>query len=112
MPNGDLQAYGGAISDVDDDESAFSQRATLIEFGGGTRWLDAAEDDRRIAIARAYGAALELYASGVYVNVIGDEGQAGVQRAYPQKKLARLMALKRRYDPDNVFHLNHNIRPA
>jgi FAD/FMN-containing dehydrogenase len=112
MPNGDLQAYGGAISDVDDDESAFSQRATLIEFGGGTSWLDAAEDDRRIATARAYGAALELYASGVYVNVIGDEGQAGVQRAYPQKKLARLMALKRRYDPDNVFHLNHNIRPA
>ncbi len=94
------------------DASAFSQRGTLIEFGGGTNWLDAAEDEARIGAARAYGATLEPYASGVYVNVIGDEGQAGVQRAYPGKKLARLMELKRRYAPDNVFHLNHNIRPG
>jgi FAD/FMN-containing dehydrogenase len=48
--------------------------------------------------------------AGAYVNVLGDEGEAGVRRAYPAEMLARLAALKRRYDPDNVFHLNQNIR--
>ena len=41
-----------------------------------------------------------------------DEGEAGVRRAYDAAKLARLAELKRRYDPDNVFHLNSNIKPA
>ncbi len=49
--------------------------------------------------------------AGVYVNTLSDEGEAGVRRAYPAGKLARLVALKQRYDPDNVFHLNQNIRP-
>ncbi|MGH2611328.1 MAG: BBE domain-containing protein, partial [Tepidiformaceae bacterium] len=69
-------------------------------------------DEQRIVAARRFGAALEPFASGVYVNVLGDEGEEGVRRAYRPDKLARLAALKHRYDPDNVFHLNHNIRPA
>lgn len=49
---------------------------------------------------------------GVYVNSLAaDEGQRGVRRAYPADKLARLTALKTIWDPHNVFHLNHNIRP-
>ena len=65
-----------------------------------------------MAAARAYGAALAPFASGVYVNVLFDEGAEGVRRAYGDAKLARLAALKRRYDPENVFHLNQNIAPA
>jgi FAD/FMN-containing dehydrogenase len=65
-----------------------------------------------MASARAYGAALDPFASGVYVNVLYDEGDAGVRRAYGDAKLARLREVKRRYDPDNVFHLNQNILPA
>jgi Berberine and berberine like len=65
-----------------------------------------------MAAARRYAGAVEPFASGVYVNALGDEGQAGIQRAYGADKLARLAALKGRYDPGNVFHLNHNIRPS
>ena len=112
VPNGGLQTYGGAIGDVADDDAAFSHRRTLVEWGGSTSWLDAGEDAERVAAARAYGVAMEPFASGVYVNTIVDEDDAGVHRAYHDAKLARLAQLKRRYDPENVFHLNTNIRPA
>ncbi len=112
VPNGDFQAYGGAIADVADDDGAFSYRGTLVEFGCGAVWLDPKEDRDRVSAARAYGAALEPFANGVYVNALGDEGQDGVRRAYSAPKLARLVDLKRRYDPDNAFHLNQNIRPT
>ena len=65
-----------------------------------------------MATARQSAARMDRFASGVYVNALGDEGEAGVRRAYPAEKLARLTALKDGYDPDNVFHLNQNIRPS
>jgi hypothetical protein len=59
-----------------------------------------------------YDEALDEYASGAYVNFVNDEGAEGVLRAYSPEKLTRLTAVKTAYDPDNVFHLNHNIRPT
>ena len=111
-PGVGLQAYGGAIRDVPDDETAFSHRQTAFELGASTGWTDPAEDDERIETARAYAATLEPFASGVYVNVLGSEGAAGVRRAYSADKLARLTAVKDTYDPLNVFHLNQNIPPS
>jgi FAD/FMN-containing dehydrogenase len=111
LPNGSLQGYGAAIAATSDDDSAFSHRNALVEFVAATGWTDPAEDDQRVAAARRFGAAVEPFASGVYVNVLADEGETGVRRAYPAAKLARLATLKRHYDPDNVFHLNQNIRP-
>ena len=107
-----LQAYGGAIAEVPDDATAFSHRATAFEYVGAARWTDPAEDDARIATARESAAALEPFASGAYVNVLGDEGAAGVRRAYSPAKLARLTALKDAVDPENLFHLNQNIPPS
>jgi FAD/FMN-containing dehydrogenase len=107
-----LQAYGGAIAEVPDDEAAFSQRDTRFEYVVATGWTDPDEDAARITAARASAARLEPFASGVYVNVLGDDGAAGVRRAYPPEKLARLAAVKAAYDPDNVFRLNQNIPPA
>ena len=111
-PGVGLQAYGGAIGDVPEDDSAFSHRRTAFEFGASTGWTDPAEDEERIGTARSYAGTLEPLASGVYVNVLGDEGAAGVRRAYSAAKLARLTAVKDTYDPQNVFHLNQNIRPT
>jgi FAD/FMN-containing dehydrogenase len=107
-----LQAYGGAIAEVPDDECAFGHRRTAFEYVGAARWTDAGEDEDHIVTARASAARLEPFASGAYVNVLGNEGAAGVRRAYPPGTLDRLTALKDAVDPDNVFHLNQNIPPS
>ncbi|WP_152365597.1 FAD-binding oxidoreductase [Microlunatus speluncae] len=112
LPYASLQAYGGAIADVPDDATAFSQRETFVEFVSASRWTDPAEDEARIAASRRYGVAMAPFASGYYVNALTDEGAAGVQGAYSPAKLVRLTALKDAWDPDNVFHLNHNIVPT
>jgi FAD/FMN-containing dehydrogenase len=112
LPNVSLQAYGGAIVEVPDEATAFSHRGTVFEFVASNGWTDPAEDGPRMAAARRCAAAIEPYATGVYVNALSDEGDQGVQRAYPPAKLARLVALKNRYDPHNLFHLNHNIHPS
>ena len=105
-----LQAYGGAIAEVPDDETAFSQRGTAFEYVGAARWTDPAEDATGSGTARASAAGLEPFASGAYVNVLGDEGAAAYGGHCPAK-LTRLTALKDTV-VDNVFHLNQNIPPT
>ena len=112
LPNVSLQAYGGAIADVADAETAFSRRDTAFEFVAASRWTDADEDERRMSAARRYAGTMDRFASGAYVNVLGDDGIAGLRRAYSEDKLARLTAVKDEDDPDNVFHLNQNIPPS
>jgi FAD/FMN-containing dehydrogenase len=112
LPGASLQAYGGAIADVDDAATAFSHRGTRFEYVAGAKWSDADEDSVRIQTARRLAGALAPFAAGAYVNALSDEGVAGVRRAYSPAKLARLTAIKDAYDPDNTFHLNHNIAPS
>jgi FAD/FMN-containing dehydrogenase len=111
-PGVSLQAYGGAIADVDDDATAFSHRGTRFEYVGAVKWTEPDADSLRIEAARKAADKLAPFAEGVYVNALSDEGAAGVRRAYPAATLARLIAVKEAYDPDNVFHLNHNIAPS
>ena len=93
--------------------TAFGRRDTTFEYVGAARWLDPAEDDERMAVARASAARLEPFAVGAYVNAMGDDDVvSGVARAYPPAQLARLTALKDAVDPGNVFHLNQNIAPS
>jgi len=109
MPGSGFQAYGGAIADLDDGDSAFSFRDTLVEWTTGATWSDPAEDEVRMGNARRWARALDPWGTGAYVNVIGDAGE--VRRAYRDAKFEKLVELKRAWDPENVFHLNHNIRP-
>jgi FAD/FMN-containing dehydrogenase len=112
LPGVGLQAYGGAIADVEDAATPFSHRAARFEYVASASWTEPAEDELRIQAARRTAARLDPFASGAYVNTLNDEGAAGVRRAYPAAKRARLTAVKDAYDPDNVFHLNHNIAPS
>lgn len=110
--NAAILGMGAAIAEVAPDESAFSHRDAAFEFITDWGWEDPAEDEMRMSACRRYAAAVEPFSIGTYVNALSDEGAAGVKRAYPPETLARLTALKDRYDPDNVFHLNHNIAPS
>ncbi|MEU8223470.1 FAD-binding oxidoreductase [Kribbella sp. NPDC048915] len=103
-----LQAYGGAIADVPADATAFSRRDTLFEMVTASRWESPAEDEERITRLRGYAATLAPYASGAYVNTLNEDP---INRAFPPATLERLIALKTAYDPENVFHLNQNIKP-
>jgi len=112
LPGVSLQAYGGAIADVDDDATAFSHRRTRFEYVAAVKWSDPGQDSLRMGAARREAAKLDPFAVGAYVNALSDEGASGVRRAYSDAKRTRLTAVKDAYDPDNVFHLNHNIAPT
>jgi FAD/FMN-containing dehydrogenase len=76
-------------------------------------WADPADDQRAMEWTRAVRADVRPWASGaVYLNFIGDEGEDRVVAGFGRDNYRRLAAVKKRNDPDNVFHLNHNIRPA
>jgi FAD/FMN-containing dehydrogenase len=104
---------GGAIARVGEQDTAYPQRDAAHNVNINAAWLpDDPEPERHVAWARASFAALEPAASGrAYVNFLADEGQERVRAAYGEQKYARLAALKRAYDPDNVFRLNQNIEP-
>lgn len=103
---------GGAVRDLSDDASAYPFRDPphLVNINGVTD--NPACDDVAIAWVRNTFEALAPFSTGgVYVNFIGNEGAARVQAAYGPV-YPRLAALKARWDPDNVFSVNQNIRPA
>jgi len=76
-------------------------------------WEDAAHDERGKQWARDLRAALKPWSSGaVYLNFIGDEGRDRVVAGFGRDNYDRLARVKATYDPDNIFHLNHNIEPA
>jgi hypothetical protein len=112
VPGISLQAYGGAIADFDEHATAFSHRRTRFEYVAAVKWSDPDEDNLRMTAARETAAKLDRFAAGAYVNALSDEGATGVRRAYSGTQRARLTAVKDAYDPDNVFHLNHNIAPS
>jgi hypothetical protein len=73
VPYAGLQSYGGAVAEVGDDETAFSH--ALVEFVAVANWTDPSEDQPRMLAARRYAGAVVPFASGVYVNALGDEGR-------------------------------------
>ncbi len=114
----DVHHMGGAFGRVADDATPFPSRSARFWLNIYGFWRDPADDAHHSAWVRACAAAMEAHASGgVYLNFLGREtGEGGARGAalavYGPRKLERLVALKRRYDPDNLFRLNHNIPPG
>ncbi|MGZ6670322.1 MAG: FAD-binding oxidoreductase [Solirubrobacteraceae bacterium] len=107
-----FQHLGGAIGRPSPDAAAFGHRDAVFDFTILTVWQDPAEDGEQIAWARDFHAAMQPHATGVYVNNLGVEGAERVRAAYAPATYTRLVALKDRYDPDNILRLNQNITPS
>ena len=105
-------AVGGAVSRVARDATAVGEREVGFEINIIAAWPPAgAEPARHKGWVREGWEALRPHSVGVYANFLSDEDAAGVRAAYGDR-LARLTALKDRYDPTNFFRLNANIAPS
>ena len=105
-----LRGMGGAMARVRPDETAFAHRTQRYFVAVIGLWLDAAQDERvHTAWTSALWNTLRPEGSGVYVNFLEREGADRVRDAYPAATFARLVALKRKYDPANMFRFNQNI---
>ena len=105
---------GGAVSRVGENDTAYSHRDAGHVVNINAIWT---EEDRsvqeHVAWARDFWSALTPFDPlGVYVNFLGDEGDERVRAAYGQDKYRRLVTLKEKYDPANVFRVNQNITPG
>jgi FAD/FMN-containing dehydrogenase len=106
-----LRVLGGAMARVPADATAFAHRDRPIMAGVGAVYEHAADRPAHDAWADGFAAALRG-GPGVYVNFLSDEGPERVREAYPGPTWDRLVEVKRRYDPHNLFHRNQNIPPA
>jgi FAD/FMN-containing dehydrogenase len=103
---------GGAVSRVPEDATAFSNRNAqhIVNIVGA--WpIDDPDPQRHIAWVRESFEAMQPFATGSYMNFMSDEPADRLRAVYGPAKYQRLTALKRRYDPDNVFRHNQNIVP-
>lgn len=103
---------GGAVSRVPDDATAFNGRSAGHTFNITASTASAVGFDEERDWVRDFASALEPHARGVYVNFLMEEGEDRIRQAYGEAKYARLKALKRRYDSQNLLRLNQNIDPG
>lgn len=107
-----LRVLGGAMARVPVDATAFAHRKSRIMVNLAALYERSEEKPTHEAWVAKFAAALRQSDAGAYVNFLGDEGEARVRAAYPGPTWDRLTAIKRRYDPGNLFRLNQNIPPA
>jgi hypothetical protein len=107
-----VTVQGGAIARVPEVATAFTGREARFDLSADAGWDDPAEDDANSDWVRQ---ALAIVApdavTGRYCNESSAAGPDVSRAIYGEAKFARLQALKRVWDPDNVFHLNYNIEP-
>ena len=102
---------GGAMADMEEDATAFTGRRAWLRVTAENLWTDPAEDDASIAwCRRAMAIAEPDTVVGRYVNEVFEDG-TDPGTIYGVEKARRLAAVKRAWDPDNVFRVNHNIDP-
>jgi FAD/FMN-containing dehydrogenase len=105
-------AGDGAMSRVPEEATAFGHRNWPYNLLVTAVWTDAADTDVNIRWTREFWAAMKPFlAEAAYVNYLGEVEEEGIRAAYG-RKYERLAALKDKYDPENFFRMNQNIRPA
>jgi len=108
-----FQQLGNAANRVDPGDTAFSHRDALYDFLMLSGWEKPSEADDNIRWTRElYREMRPFLHGGIYVNAFAEDFEQGVRDAFRPATYARLVALKQKYDPDNFFRINPNIRPA
>jgi FAD/FMN-containing dehydrogenase len=108
-----LEHFHGAACRVGVSTTAFPHRAAGYNLVILSEWMDPGETGRCTAWAReTYDAMKPFMSSGRYVNYLGDDEAGDVSAAAYGPNYKRLQKIKAKYDPENVFHMNQNIRPA
>jgi FAD/FMN-containing dehydrogenase len=107
-----IHQLGGAMRRIGDDATAFSHRDAPFVLNFVSAWRDPSENDMHVKWTRDAFNAMKKFATGAYVNFLGDEGADRVKEAYEEEKYRKLVVLKNKYDATNFFHLNQNIKPS
>jgi FAD/FMN-containing dehydrogenase len=108
----DFEYLGGAISDGSAHLAAFPHRRPGYMCSASAQWLDPADDEPNVSWSRHTVDGLAPWQDrGGYVNYLPEDARVGAEDTYGTPVLERLRDVKRRYDPQNRFHRNHNIRP-
>jgi len=108
-----LGQMGGVAARVGEDDTAFAHRDADFVFIGIAHWLEPSEEEAQLSWVRGIGDAVRPHSVGAYVNFLGDEGDERIRFAYgSEEKYGRLVELKRKWDPQNLFCLNQNIKPS
>ncbi len=110
-----LAPMGGAVSRTDNSALALTVPGAAWAYFCLGMWMDPAEDERNRAWVRGFAEAMRPFGigTGAFPNFIEtDEGTARVRASYGEDKYERLVALKEKWDPDNMFRLNQNIAPG
>ncbi len=107
-----LRALGGAMARVPVEATAFAHRKSRIMVNLAALYENPAEKATHEAWVANFADAIRQSDGGVYVNFLGDEGEAQIRAAYPNGTWERLRKVKAKYDPGNLFRLNQNIPPA
>jgi len=109
----ELFSLGGAIARTGEGDTAYSNRSAQFDMLAAATWTNPADDERNISLTRENWSTLAPFArDAVYVNDLGADTDERVRDAYGAVKFERLVALKDRWDPGNVFRLNANVAPT
>ena len=110
-----IENFGGAVARVSPEDTAFNHRDSQYNFSIFSVWDSPSDYKKNVSWTREFFDAMEpFFTEGVYVNYMSeDEGEDRVKAAFGgAEKYQRLAALKKKYDPTNLFRLNQNIKPT
>ena len=107
-----LRVLGGAVARVPNDATPFAHRDRRLFVNVTAMYANAAERETHDSWIARVAESLGKDGTGGYVGFLGDEDESAIRAAYPGCAWDRLRQIKRRYDPENLFHLNHNIPPG
>jgi FAD/FMN-containing dehydrogenase len=110
VPHAAIRSLGGAVARVPDDATAYAHRQASLMLATTTVGPEPVVEAARPGLD-AFWARLAPHVTGAYANFLSDATEQAVAAIYPPETYHRLAAVKRRYDPGNLFAANHNIQP-